>query len=311
MIVATVIVIYNGMQRNWIQRCFDSLLASELPTEIIAIDNASKDGSVPFIQENYPTVKLFESGENLGFGGANNLGIKHAVEAGADYVFLLNQDARIEPDVLPKLVHGFSISTGYGIISPLHLNGRGDALDLSFSKSIAPHLCAGLYSDFVLGQPQDKVYEAEFICAAAWLISKECLEKVGGFSPTFFHYSEDDNYIHRLHYKGLKIGVYPFAKIMHDREERETDRVFDRRDYQDNNRNLLISSDPNAKTGVADILNHLKIIHLKSLLKGNFNEAKRIKKQKQQLKEQEELINSNRQKSIAGNWAFINSMDIK
>jgi len=75
-----------------------------------------------------------ETGENLGFGRANNIGIDYAQEHAFDYVFLLNQDARIEPDMLRRLVTAAEANREYGILSPVHLNGRGDATDFGFSE---------------------------------------------------------------------------------------------------------------------------------------------------------------------------------
>ena len=68
--ISAIIVIYNGMQRDWIQKCFESVLNSSLPIDIIAVDNGSTDGSVELIQHYYPRVDLIISNENVGFGKA-------------------------------------------------------------------------------------------------------------------------------------------------------------------------------------------------------------------------------------------------
>ena len=209
------------MQRNWIEKCFSSIRNSSVPVKIIAIDNKSSDNSVEYIQENFPETILLESEKNLGFGGANNIGLKKALDLGGEFFFLLNQDAWVEENTIELLVKNSHKNTKYGILSPLHLNGKGTALDEQFSKYIAPDFCKNLYSDFALNKIENKIYESGFICAAAWLLTKDCLKKVGGFSPTFFHYAEDENYVQRLLYKNLKIGVLPTAKIYHDREERK------------------------------------------------------------------------------------------
>jgi GT2 family glycosyltransferase len=65
-----------------------------------------------------------------------------------------------------------------------------------------------------------EVYEVPFVNAAGWLLSKKCLETVGGFDPVFFHYGEDDNYCQRVLFHGLKIGVTPQTFLKHDRETR-------------------------------------------------------------------------------------------
>ena len=89
--VFVIIVTYKG--KRWYDRCFGSLRQSTIPLQTIVVDNASNDGTVDYIRENYPEIYLIESKENLGFGKGNNLGLRYALDHGCDYVFLLNQDA--------------------------------------------------------------------------------------------------------------------------------------------------------------------------------------------------------------------------
>ena len=214
----TIIVTYNGLK--WIDKCLTSLLLSDYKVKIIVIDNLSTDGTPEYISKNFSHVHLIKSKENVGFGKANNIGIIKACQDGSDYFFLLNQDAWVENDTIRKLVTHLHKSPEYGLISPMHLNGEGTALDYNFSNYISPWACKNLYSDIFLNNIKDEIYEIQFVNAAAWLISKECIEKVGGFSPVFFQYGEDDNYIHRVLYHGFKIGIYPLTRIFHDRENR-------------------------------------------------------------------------------------------
>lgn len=263
--VFSIIVVFNGMKQDWIKKCFTSLQQSTLTNVIIAVDNGSTDKSVEYIREEFPEVILIEAAVNLGFGKANNIGMEYALNNNADYVFLLNQDAFITSETIGSLVKVHKQNNDYGIISPIHLNGTGTALDFNFSNYIVPSNCKDLYSDFVLGIVEHKVYESDFICAAAWLISRKCLEVVGGFSPTFFHYAEDDNYVHRLHYKGLKIGVHPFSTIYHDRENRKNNPHQDQAKTEERLM-LLKYSNPNKQYNLELEKKHLKRILLKSKL---------------------------------------------
>lgn len=291
--IFTIIVIYNGMHRDWIKKCFTSLQNSTFSTTIVAIDNASSDDSVNYIKKNYPNVILIEADENLGFGKANNLGIEYSLKKDADFIFLLNQDAWVETNTLEKLVVELEKNPLYGVVSPLHLSGDGKNLDVSFSKSISPQYCANLQSDLALNHDINKLYEANFICAAAWLISKNCLREVGGFNPTFFHYGEDDNFVQRLHFKGLKIGVLPTCKIYHDRQERFTNKVFENSYYLDRNQYLLNVSNPNLTLTVNDVQNHLRILLLKTYLNFDSKQTANIKKLIGFFKENSEDINNN------------------
>ena len=84
-----IVVTYNGSK--WIDKCFGSLVNSTIPLQIFAVDNGSSDGTPDIIRSKFPSVQVIENKENLGFGQANNIGIRQAYDAGADYVFLLNR----------------------------------------------------------------------------------------------------------------------------------------------------------------------------------------------------------------------------
>ena len=221
--VAVVIVTYNGAK--WVDRCFSSLRQSTIPLDTIVIDNGSTDDTLSRIETGYPEVRIVRTGQNLGFGKANNLGMEMAYQENAEFFFLLNQDAWIKPDALEKLVAGHKQYPAYGVLSPIHLNGAGDELEYGFSNFVAPNKCLGLYSDIYFRKIKD-VYDAPFVNAAAWMLTRACLEKVGGFSPSFFHYGEDDNYTDRLKYHGVKLGVFPAAVICHDRERARSPQFF-------------------------------------------------------------------------------------
>jgi len=210
-----IIVTYNGMQ--WLDRCIKS--CSEFST--IVIDNGSNDGTCSIIEDSFPDVCLLRQSENLGFGQANNIGISYALEQGAEHVFLLNQDAYLVDDVLEKLVVFQKENAEYGIVSPTHITNSRNKLDKNFSRFMHSEITGQFYSDFVLGNTIKQVYDVPFVNAAAWLISKHCLQTVGGFDPLFFHYCEDDNYCQRVLYHGLKIGVLPKSYIIHDRAHRK------------------------------------------------------------------------------------------
>ncbi|UBZ07456.1 glycosyltransferase family 2 protein [Salegentibacter mishustinae] len=212
--VFIIIVTYNGMK--WLARC----LESTTPYPVIVVDNNSTDGTVDYIKSHYPEIILFEQKENLGFGQANNNGISYALDKGADFVFLLNQDAYLFPDTIENLIKLQKQNSKYGILSPVHINNDEDKLDANFSNYISFHKNPYLISDFVLRKPLKEIYPVPFVNAAAWLISKNCLQTVGGFDPIFFHYGEDDNYCQRLKFHDYKIGVTPNEFVIHDRSNR-------------------------------------------------------------------------------------------
>ena len=94
--ILVIVVTYNGMK--WVDRCLGSLSKSKIPVDVIVIDNGSTDGTPDYIAEYFPEMKIVATGENHGFGRANNIGFRHAMKNGYEYVYLLNQDAWVFPD---------------------------------------------------------------------------------------------------------------------------------------------------------------------------------------------------------------------
>lgn len=210
--VVVIVVTFNGLL--WIDKCFDSLIKSSIPLQILAIDNASSDGTCEYIRQHFKNIELIETGYNLGFGKANNIGLKKALEENADYVFLLNQDAWIETDTIENLVKITEINRDYGIISPFHYNWSGDKVDNYFLSMANPLDCPDFLSDYFLKTSKD-IYTIKFIHAACWLITRQCLLTVGGFDPLFYHYGEDNDYAERAKYFNFKIGIVPRSYVYH------------------------------------------------------------------------------------------------
>lgn len=217
--VYSIIVTYNGVK--WIDACLKSLLNSRYPTQIIVVDNGSTDTTIPYIKSNFKQVHLIETGKNLGFGQANNWGIGEALKNNADYIFLLNQDAWVEANTLESLIRVQESNPEYGIVSPIHLNGAGNAVDAYFLEYLAKSEIKDYLSKSILNNTNHaSVIETSFVNAAGWLLSRECIKKIGGFDPIFFHYGEDRNYTQRVTYHGFKIAIDAGSRLFHDRETR-------------------------------------------------------------------------------------------
>lgn len=303
--IASIIVTFNATRNNWLQKCLDSLFNSTIPQEIIVIDNNSTDETVTLIKKNYPQVTLLESTENLGFGKANNAGLEIALKKGCEFFFLLNQDAWVDNDTIRSLLDKILESPEYGVLSPLHLTGDGSKLDWNFEMSASYKLCSGLCADFILKKDTDHIYHSDFVCAAAWMISKKCVEKVGGFNPSFYHYAEDDNYIQRMQYHGFKVGIYPQVKIYHDRENRVFEEKFWSADYISRNKYLLNISNPNKNLDTSDVLKHLRISYLKTFVNSNKTYRKQLKEELIYFRKNKTILENNLQESINSRYSFL------
>jgi len=273
--VHVIVVTYNGIE--WIDKCLGSLERSVYPVEIIVIDNGSEDGTLEFIEKNYQNIDLIKSNKNLGFGAANNIGIKKALENGSEYIFLLNQDAWIESTTIRILVNIAEKNTKFGIISPMHLDRNGTALDYLFSTYIDSSQCPDMISDIYL-RKEKELYSLDMVNAAAWLVSKSVFRDVGYFDDLFFMYGEDDNFADRTIYHGYEIGVTPKTCIYHDREDKMINQKEARLDYSTQLKRMKrIVLNPNItyfgkqyllfRKSMSDALLNIQTGHLKASLK--------------------------------------------
>lgn len=214
--VLAVVVTYNAMR--WADRCLGSLLRSSLKPAVLVVDNGSSDGTREHVRLAFPEVRLECRPENPGFGAANNIGLRMALEEGFDFVYLMNQDAWVEEDTLELLAAAHRPE--FGVLSPVQNTAEG-APDANFQRWCGSSLRrAGAQSGKTSMDAVPGIVEVPFVMAAHWLVSRGALRKVGGFSPAFRQYGEDDNYIDRLHWHGFSCGVVPAASAVHDRSGR-------------------------------------------------------------------------------------------
>lgn len=213
MTVFAIIITYNG--EPWIKKCLQSISTSSFPAKIVVIDNASTDNTIEIIKENFTSITVIQNVKNLGFGQANNIGLRLALKENADYVFLLNQDAWIKENTLKHLIEIADHHQEYGILSPFHLDRSEQKLEQLFQQFLSSAYTPEIVSDMYIGQLKP-VYETNYVHAASWLISANCIKTVGGFDPIYFHYGEDDDYLQRTKFFRFKIGLVPSAIVVHD-----------------------------------------------------------------------------------------------
>lgn len=204
--IATIIVTYNG--ENWIDRCLTSVLRSTHFSDIYVVDNCSTDDTVSMVK-NFP-VNLEILDFNAGFGYANNVALKKLMDLDYDYFLLINQDIYLEQNTIEKLLSFAESHPEMGIIAPIQFDGEGQNVDTNFGQYIKLSKDKGDYLD------------TTFCNAAAWLITKNCLQKVGLFNPLFKHYGEDRNYCERSKYHDCKIAIVKNTKVLHDRTQKMT-----------------------------------------------------------------------------------------
>lgn len=296
--VFVIVVTYKGWQ--WYDRCFQSLRTSSVPIQTIAVDNASDDGSVEYIHAHYPEVHVIASQSNLGFGQANNKGIRYALDHGCDYVFLLNQDAWIEEDSIEKLVDVHLANTQFGILSPMHLDPGKTRIENGFLQFVDDFRSTdrAFFEDVYFARTKD-VYRTSYVNAAAWLLPRAVLTIVGGFDPIFFHYGEDDNYMRRVLFHQFGIGICPHSRVVHDCNNKGV-RTYS--DQEKERRRLLLLLTKLTDITLPDTWQSTYRYSLKkyliSLIKGEWRQMRLRKKELLFLKKNKDAIRNSREMNL-------------
>jgi GT2 family glycosyltransferase len=206
--VAVVVLNWNGWRDTL--ACVTSLYdLNYLNFDLIVVDNGSTDGSQGHIEACFHGLKVLQTGSNLGFGGGCNAGIRQALERGADYVWLINNDATVDPNALTELVRLADEQTLVGAVgSVLYETDKPKQIQLWGGGKV--HLWTG----FSLHQKSPA--QLDFVSGASMLLRREALEQVGLFDEqAFFMYWEDSDLGFRLRQSGWQLAVAETSCVWH------------------------------------------------------------------------------------------------
>jgi GT2 family glycosyltransferase len=209
-VVFVVILNTNGWEHTL--ACVASLDALHYPNyRVIVVDNGSEDGSPARIRDARPDVNLIEAGENRGFSAGNNIGVRHALAHGAEFVWLLNNDTTVETDALTVLVAEASKDPQIGIVGSAVYFGRDSGrLQAWGGGTVGWSLSTGRFDDSPT--PPESV---DYIMGASMLIRREVFETVGLLDESYFIYFEDIDFCRRAMSRGWKLAVAPESVVHH------------------------------------------------------------------------------------------------
>jgi GT2 family glycosyltransferase len=189
--------------------CLDSLRRLSYPIyRLLVVDNGSTDGSVARIRAAHPEVPVVETGKNLGFAGGCNAGIRVALGEGAEYVWLLNNDALADPRSLSALVAAAASDPRVGAAGSV----------ISQLSRTEPEIWGGGWVRLWIGKtrhargPSDPL---TYLSGGSLLIRAEALRRCGLLDEIFFMYWEDTDLSFRLVAAGWTLAVVPSSRIWH------------------------------------------------------------------------------------------------
>jgi GT2 family glycosyltransferase len=214
--VYIVIVNWNGWQHT--VRCLDSLRQLDYPNfRVIVVDNGSSDGSPERIRAAHPDTEVVEAEKNLGFGGGANIGIHKALDRGAEYVWVLNNDIEVEPATLSSLVSVARSRPGIGVIGAAVWRAAPDTEPSMHTEAFRwrgeyrlPSACPETGSaNAAVRHPVDDV------AGSSALLDAAMLRQIGPFEERFFHYWDDVEICARARSSGWSVEHACKARLWH------------------------------------------------------------------------------------------------
>jgi N-acetylglucosaminyl-diphospho-decaprenol L-rhamnosyltransferase len=223
--VAIIIVTYNS--REEIGPCLESLVGHTDPFQatITVVDNQSSDGTADLVRAQFPGVQVIESGDNLGYSRANNVGIR-ATES--EYVLVLNPDTITPPGGLQALLRGLALHQDVAIAGPRLLGDLGFP-ELSWGPPISPwgefkqKVLLALYYRKVrrvvkwVDRMSRQARRVAWVSGACMAIRRADLEAVGLFDERYFMYTEDVDLCMAMGRRGRHVLYMAQAEILHHR----------------------------------------------------------------------------------------------
>jgi GT2 family glycosyltransferase len=229
------ILIVNWNTKDLLNACLESIFyyCRNIIFEVIVVDNHSSDGSRSMMQKKFPSVKVIDSGDNVGFARANNLGLQ---KTRGKYILFLNPDTRFIDCSLRSCLEAYSTLSGGGFVGCRLLNS-----DFSFQQSCFPfhkivrfilansglhHLLPARIRRKMNYRRQDfnSIMEVDWMRGAFMFIGKDKLKKIGHFDERLFMYGEDVDICLRARKMGFHNYYYPSTQIIH--HENQSGKVF-------------------------------------------------------------------------------------
>jgi len=215
----TLIIIVNHNGKELLKSNLPSVLnTQETNFDICVVDNNSSDDSVSFLEKEYPQVKVVKSDENLGYGRAHNLA--YDKYPNYDYYVFMNNDIRVEPNWLSKLLEVVKNKEKVGAVGPrILLSEKKDnryvinSAGMNINKH---HMAYDRYEGEKNNEKYNVIEKVDGICGAVMLVPKEVLKKVRGFNPNMFLYYEDVDLSLRIRDAGYEIYYCGQSVVYHD-----------------------------------------------------------------------------------------------
>jgi GT2 family glycosyltransferase len=212
-------VIVNWNLKEDTLKCVRSLLeAGATPGKMIVVDNGSTDGSSEALEEAFRgAVKVIQSDRNLGFSGGYNLGIWQALQTGAKWVLMINNDTWVAPDFLENLCSTAEAYPQYALFGPMILYATQPERIWFLGDRLIPGLLStrSMDKNRVARNIYPSILQVDFLNGCAILIRTQIFQEIGFFDENLFMYGEEVDFCWRARQAGFRLAAIPAARMWH------------------------------------------------------------------------------------------------
>jgi GT2 family glycosyltransferase len=213
-----VIVLSWNRREDTLAALRSALAIARADVRVLCVDNGSEDGSADAVRRELPDVDVIENGANLGFAGGNNVGIRHALEQGAQWIVLLNNDATIAPDAIDAFEAAAAERPRAGILGGKVLYADPPDRIWFAGQRFRPLLgYSGRPRGY--GRPDGPEYRelvaTDRAVGALMAVSREAMEAAGLMDEDLFAYVEDVDWSLRVRESGFEVLIAPAARAWH------------------------------------------------------------------------------------------------
>ena len=214
--VWVVAVNYNGLEDT--RTCLRSLAGLSDPASAVVVDNASKEDPTAALTAESSWAHLVRNPVNGGWSGGNNTGIRYALDRGADYVVLLNNDTTVHPRLVERLLAAAAANPEFGVLGPVIR--YMDEPDVTMTDGVVFNRPG--YPGFFQRKPVPEraadppaVAEVDVVNGCCMMVAAGVFRKVGLIDDRFFLIHEEADFCLRARAAGFRCGVLAEALVWH------------------------------------------------------------------------------------------------